>query len=322
MSQVQQLAKRGDPKAIAALINQSFNPKGLSVRAAVKGSCLQILVQSPNPINQQTVVSFISKGLKTLSPQGITTVRICAQQTDEVTPAWVEEVQMEIFPPIPPTAFTAPPTPSTSIPLNGKIQPASQTVPHPAQPEDDTVRCPRCTSAQIAMDKKGFSGGKAIAGAVLLGAAGLAGGFIGANNVRLSCLKCGFQWELGKPTPKFKHKPQPVRAKLNRPGFVSRFFTGAVLGLILGIPVGIMTAWIPGASGPAYWVVVLLTGITLATKRDFLLTLQGNCPHCGKELDISHLNTPQRCKHCKSQIRTEYNAVERTAWFHPVIEEF
>lgn len=96
MTQIQRLAKQGDPKAIAALINQSFNPKGLSVRADVKGSCLQILVQSSHPVNQQAVVGFITRGLDSLSPQGITTIRICGQQTDEVIPVWIEEVQLRL----------------------------------------------------------------------------------------------------------------------------------------------------------------------------------------------------------------------------------
>ena len=53
------------------------------------------------------------------------------------------------------------------------------------------IRCPRCGSTQITADKKGFSGGKAVAGAVLAGPIGVLAGTMGSNKVKITCLSCG-----------------------------------------------------------------------------------------------------------------------------------
>ncbi|OLY92511.1 hypothetical protein SAMN05444008_102367 [Cnuella takakiae] len=56
------------------------------------------------------------------------------------------------------------------------------------------VKCPKCGSNQISANKKGFSAGKAVAGAVLAGPVGLAAGAIGKNKVDITCLACGNTW--------------------------------------------------------------------------------------------------------------------------------
>jgi tellurium resistance protein TerD len=70
----------------------------------------------------------------------------------------------------------------------------------PAQKPDEvnTIKCKRCGSTQVTANQKGFSGGKAVAGAVLLGPIGLLGGTLGSKKVKITCLNCGHQWEPGK----------------------------------------------------------------------------------------------------------------------------
>lgn len=65
-------------------------------------------------------------------------------------------------------------------------------------PQDGQIRCPKCGSAQISANQKGFSAGKAIAGAVVAGGIGLAAGGIGSKNVIITCLKCGHQFKPGE----------------------------------------------------------------------------------------------------------------------------
>ena len=60
------------------------------------------------------------------------------------------------------------------------------------------IRCPKCGSNQITADKKGFSGTKAVAGAVLTGGIGLLAGTIGSNKVKITCLACGHQFKPGQ----------------------------------------------------------------------------------------------------------------------------
>lgn len=58
------------------------------------------------------------------------------------------------------------------------------------------ARCPSCSEvmgwAPQGSGKGGFSGGKAVAGAVLLGPIGLAAGALGKKQVMYQCSKCGF----------------------------------------------------------------------------------------------------------------------------------
>lgn len=56
------------------------------------------------------------------------------------------------------------------------------------------ICCPKCGSDQITAEKKGFSGKKAVAGAVLTGGIGLLAGTIGSNKIKIYCLACGHSW--------------------------------------------------------------------------------------------------------------------------------
>ena len=68
------------------------------------------------------------------------------------------------------------------------------------------IRCPKCGSSQLTANKKGFSGKKAVAGAVLTGGIGLLAGTIGSNKIIITCLNCGNQFKPGEkkaePIPK------------------------------------------------------------------------------------------------------------------------
>lgn len=59
----------------------------------------------------------------------------------------------------------------------------------------EEIHCPKCGSYQISANKKGFSGKKAVAGALLTGGVGVLAGTIGSNDVEITCLACGEHWE-------------------------------------------------------------------------------------------------------------------------------
>ena len=60
-------------------------------------------------------------------------------------------------------------------------------------------KCPMCGNSEtwklVDTSKKGFSVGKAAAGAVLLGPVGLVGGALGKKRQSYYCGKCGFNHE-------------------------------------------------------------------------------------------------------------------------------
>lgn len=59
------------------------------------------------------------------------------------------------------------------------------------------IKCPKCSSTQITANKKGFSGKKAVGGALLTGGIGLLAGTIGSNQIIITCLNCGNKFKPG-----------------------------------------------------------------------------------------------------------------------------
>lgn len=64
--------------------------------------------------------------------------------------------------------------------------------------EEDKIHCPKCSSTQLTTSKQGFSGKKAVAGAVLTGGIGLLAGTIGSNKIQITCLACGHTFKPGQ----------------------------------------------------------------------------------------------------------------------------
>ena len=61
--------------------------------------------------------------------------------------------------------------------------------------------CPRCGSTSLALNKKGFGGGKATAGMFLTGGLGGAvAGTYGMNKMKITCLNCGYEYKPGRKT--------------------------------------------------------------------------------------------------------------------------
>ena len=65
--------------------------------------------------------------------------------------------------------------------------------PYPSLPN-----CPICNNKmiQIGEYKGGFSGGKALVGALIAGPIGLAAGALGRKKYLFKCIKCGYQKEI------------------------------------------------------------------------------------------------------------------------------
>lgn len=78
---------------------------------------------------------------------------------------------------------------------------------------DEPIKCPKCNSTQIHVDKRGFKTGRAIAGGLLTGnilVAAAAGG-IGHDKIELTCLKCGCKFKIGELAPHSTHSPQKIK---------------------------------------------------------------------------------------------------------------
>lgn len=90
-----ELAKKGDPKAIAALMNKSLGTKGVTASATRQGNFLEIILQSQRPLNQKTMVEIVQKGMGNLQVSVIERVLIRSQQGN--IPNWESEIVLNNF---------------------------------------------------------------------------------------------------------------------------------------------------------------------------------------------------------------------------------
>ena len=97
----------------------------------------------------------------------------------------------------------------------------------------NAILCPKCGSNQLSANKKGFSGKKAVAGAVLTGGIGLLAGTIGSNKVKITCLACGHQFSPGGDLEAVKRKKQQEEEAMKSPAYWI-ILSGIVILLIWG----------------------------------------------------------------------------------------
>ena len=93
------LAKQGNPKAIAAMINRSLRAKQIVAKVNRKDDCLQVLVESAQIPNQKAMVSFIRQGLTKLGVETIKTVQVYGRQKGQDSFAWNQSFDIESSPP-------------------------------------------------------------------------------------------------------------------------------------------------------------------------------------------------------------------------------
>jgi hypothetical protein len=89
--QLLEMAKQGKPKAIAQLINQLLQPKGIAATAGFKDGWLHVILESAEVPNQQATATYIHKKLCTLKSKYLTHVKIHGRQLGSKTVFWTQE---------------------------------------------------------------------------------------------------------------------------------------------------------------------------------------------------------------------------------------
>lgn len=105
--------------------------------------------------------------------------------------------------------------------------------------DDDYLVCPNCGSRKLHIGQKGFSIGKAAAGAVAFGGIGILAGTIGSKKIKATCLECGTTATPIKESDKIK-KDQELASFMAIPNWVvllcmSSWVIAIVLIFISGI---------------------------------------------------------------------------------------
>ncbi|UBF29227.1 retroviral-like aspartic protease family protein [Kovacikia minuta CCNUW1] len=81
-------ARQGDAVAIAALINQSLQPKGIYARVTRQGTRLKVLLEADQIPHQEALVAYLEKNLAKLKISFVTMVELLGKQTCAAAPAW------------------------------------------------------------------------------------------------------------------------------------------------------------------------------------------------------------------------------------------
>lgn len=88
-------AKQGDPQAIAALMNKSLQPKGMTALVDRHNDRLDVVLEAERVPNRQALTEFVEKGISNLGIPSIKSIKVSGQQIGAMTPAWTHELQLE-----------------------------------------------------------------------------------------------------------------------------------------------------------------------------------------------------------------------------------
>ncbi|NJP12675.1 MAG: CapA family protein, partial [Leptolyngbyaceae cyanobacterium RU_5_1] len=83
------LAKLGDARAIAFLINQALHSKQIRARAAYQADCLHVLLESTQVPNTR-IAPLIYEGLRSLNPPSIQSIQVHGRPSGQKLPTWTQ----------------------------------------------------------------------------------------------------------------------------------------------------------------------------------------------------------------------------------------
>ncbi|NJK99256.1 MAG: hypothetical protein HC910_01340 [Spirulinaceae cyanobacterium SM2_1_0] len=81
-------AKRGDPQAIAALLNKSLAAHNIAVKVLRQGDRLNLLVEAVNLPDREAIARFLKNSLAHLQPENIAVVSVQGRVVGQAQPAW------------------------------------------------------------------------------------------------------------------------------------------------------------------------------------------------------------------------------------------
>ncbi|MCT7982983.1 hypothetical protein NG796_06720 [Laspinema sp. A4] len=90
-----ELARKGQPEAIAAVVNHAIQSQGITAKAVLKDGSLLLLLESATVPDPTALVPFIKNGLTELGIESVPTLKIYGRKIGDRLPAWQEEIDIE-----------------------------------------------------------------------------------------------------------------------------------------------------------------------------------------------------------------------------------
>jgi hypothetical protein len=91
-------ARQGDPDAIAALMNKSLQPKGMTATVERYGDRLEVLLEAERVPNRQALTAFVEKGISNLGIQVIQSIKVSGRESGAAFSTWTEELHLSETP--------------------------------------------------------------------------------------------------------------------------------------------------------------------------------------------------------------------------------
>ncbi|MEG4321447.1 MULTISPECIES: hypothetical protein [unclassified Microcoleus] len=91
----QELAKQGNPQAIASWLNSKLQSEGITASANLDGDCLDVILEGEQVPIEDTLVDFVRNELTDLQPNSIRKVKVEGRESSEIAAAWSQELSLE-----------------------------------------------------------------------------------------------------------------------------------------------------------------------------------------------------------------------------------
>ncbi|MGJ3248802.1 MAG: hypothetical protein ACFE0I_22355 [Elainellaceae cyanobacterium] len=88
------LARQGNARAIATLMNRHLQPKGITVKARLKNHDLHIMLDGDDVPPIDASVNFVRQGLTNLNAESVHRVKLYGRKQGDSAPAWRREFEM------------------------------------------------------------------------------------------------------------------------------------------------------------------------------------------------------------------------------------
>ncbi|WP_293130213.1 hypothetical protein [Microcoleus sp. bin38.metabat.b11b12b14.051] len=90
-----ELAKQGNPQAIASWLNSKLQSEGIAASANLDGDCLDVILEAEEVPKEDKLVDFVRDELANLQPEAIRKVKVQGRESGEIAAAWSQEFSLE-----------------------------------------------------------------------------------------------------------------------------------------------------------------------------------------------------------------------------------
>ncbi|MDY6804255.1 MAG: CapA family protein [Cyanobacteriota bacterium] len=90
-----ELAKQGNPNAIATLVEKALGKKGITAKAGLEKNCLHLLLEAPQLLDAQACIRVIERGMQRLKPRSIEAIAVYGRRLGQHSPDWTRPISFD-----------------------------------------------------------------------------------------------------------------------------------------------------------------------------------------------------------------------------------